>query len=97
MPPIYILRKSEKTKSHQTVKLPNLSSRKLLPPYASNNASSKNSSEKNLPSSFLTHVINVTGFFKVMSSGNLSYISIKILVLSMPIIYLILSNALCSI
>ena len=63
--------------------------------YASYNASSKKSCGKNLLPSLTTNVINITAFFKVISSGDLSSISIKILVLSnfsMPIIFLILSN-----
>ena len=47
----------------------------------------------NLPSSFITNIINITTFFKVILSGNLSSVPIKILVSSnFSLFFLILSN-----
>ena len=63
--------------------------------YQFSNVSSKNIGRQNLLSSIITHTINTTKYLELISSENLSNVSIKILVssnFSMPIIILTFSN-----
>ena len=46
--------------------------------YLTKNASSKKNYGQNLPSSLINNVIKIINFFKVISFGNLSSVSIKI-------------------